>query len=125
MLLRRNMSEEQPLYQIHYAMHGSSMYKRRLYDIEGKLLRDSNGIPLTIYHPQFKELLDSQKIRIIHCIHPGYRYFIQSEAQLNRFHEERKHGSVIPNRYYHIYNDEDMTEHPNRRKRTYYLLPKA
>lgn len=110
---------------MHYHFHGSTMYKRRLYDVDGKVMRDDQGIPMTLYHPGFKSALEENRIRLIHCIHPGYRYFIQSEKQMQRFQQERREGAPVHNRYYHVYNDEDMTEHPNKRRRTYCILPKA
>lgn len=84
-----------------------SIYAKRLFDIEGNTLLCADNTYANVYHG-LKELLDSKAIRLIHNMEVGYRYFITSEQQMNRFIEYRNFGSSDPGYAYCVYEDEDM-----------------
>lgn len=117
-------NQQELLYKVRFTFHGPSIYQRKLYDVDGNLIVTSDGSPLHMHHPEIKKAFEDG-LRVIHCVHPGYRYFVQSDQQLNRFRKDRQEGTLFYKRYYHVYNDEDMTEHPLKRKRTYCILSKA
>jgi hypothetical protein len=87
---------------------------RHLYDVEGNLLIDASGRPYNIYSASFKEAIDTKKIRCIHKITPGYRYFIVSDWQYDLFKFERRYGSLTFNQAYYIYEDEDIDKRPRK-----------
>lgn len=86
--------------------HG--VYHRHLYDVEGALLVGLSGNPLHVFNGELKDEIDAKRVRCIRDIRCGYRYFVTSVEQWNRFMEHRKYGSLYFRVTYHIYPDEDM-----------------
>ena len=90
--------------------HHRSTYDRVLYDIDGNVLRDENGDLLNVYTVAFREALQRKTVRCIHvCMQrPGYRYFITSQSQQDRFMHERDKGFALSSApvEYHVYDDE-------------------
>lgn len=54
-----------------------------------------------------KDMMVDGRIRFMHHLatEPTYSYFIINAEQLGRFHIERKEGSPLPNKCYHVYPD--------------------
>ena len=92
-------------FQVKYRLHWN-VYADRLYDVDGDLLINDSGKELNFFMREMRELLEDGKIRVIHNIRIGYRYFITSLEQEARFLREKEYGSEEPTTY-HIYPDED------------------
>lgn len=87
--------------------HGSR-HARNLYDVDGNLLIDEDGLKLNIWTSKINEYFMNGKLRLIHRLaEPGYSYFIISEEQRRRFEFERENGSG-KRMLYHVYADEDI-----------------
>lgn len=84
-----------------------SCNRQFLYDVDGNVIRGVNGDPLNVFKPEMAAKFDDGSLRIIRVISPGYRYFVQRQAQQDRFMEEREKGAPIEYRTYHLYVDED------------------
>jgi len=101
------MSEDPEIrFPVKYDVH-RNVYAQRLYDLDGDMICGEDGVPLNVFRREMRELLEDGKIRVVHNIRTGYRYFITSLEQENRFLREREHGSLMPQSTYHIYADED------------------
>lgn len=85
-----------------------SPYKWKLYDVDGNVLMGASGCPLNVYRDEMAKALKDGDIRLIHAMTPGYRYFVQSQRQMDLFQDERTHGSSHEYKTYYIYPDEDM-----------------
>lgn len=87
--------------------HGSRR-ARNLYDVDGNILADENGVRLNIWSQTMNEYLMNGTIRLIHRLgEPAYSYFVISEEQRQRFEYEREHGSG-KRMIYHVYADDDI-----------------
>lgn len=85
-----------------------SEYSKILYDINGNQLLDSNGKYLNVFSVEMKKEMDKGALRLIHNLKDNYRYFIQSQRDMDEFQENRKNGCLTPNSVYVIYPDEDF-----------------
>lgn len=89
-----------------------STHSKILYDVDGKILATDEGQLINIYHPQFLAYLTSKKIRLWRNKTMGnvcYRYFTRHVKQKEQFVHERKYGTIHgPNRFYHVYVDDDV-----------------
>lgn len=102
------MSEQadQELYPVQYIYH-NNRYAGLLYDVDGNALRGESGETLNVFKEELKDMMVSKKIRFMHYIsqEPTYAYFITNAEQLGRFMVERKDGSRIREKAYHVYLD--------------------
>jgi hypothetical protein len=86
-------------------------YRKFLYDVDGNILTDKTHRLLNAYRENLQDAISKGDVRIFrnktmsdYC----YRYFITSQEQLDKFHEDRELGSDTgPNKKYHVYVDED------------------
>lgn len=101
---REEVSSSETLYPIRLRHRGST-YSRKLYDVDGFVLLAPTGEFLNVYSRLMKEAFENRQIRCIHNVRDGYRYFIQTQAQLWRFWRERTEGSDLQNVTYHVYYD--------------------
>lgn len=93
------------LYPIKFRDCGSA-YNRKLYDVDGFVLLGEDGSLLNVYNKEMKRAFDKKKLRVIHNVSKGYVYFITSEAQRQRFINERENGCQdMYDRTYFIYKD--------------------
>lgn len=109
-LMSRAMSpseSEVVLYPIRLQLRGSP-YANHLYDVDGTLLTNASGSILHVYTSLLGDEFASGRLRLLHDIRGGYRYFITSQSQLDRFQSEREHGTPYFRRTYHVYPDEDF-----------------
>lgn len=82
-------------------------YHRHLYDVDGALLVGQSGNPLHVFNKELKNEMDAKRVRLIRNLRCGYRYFVTSLEQWNRFMEHRKNGTLYFRITYHLYPDED------------------
>lgn len=85
-----------------------SYYADHLYDVDGILLTNSTGTVLHVYTSLLADEFSSGRLRLIHDVAIGYRYFVTSQAQLDRFQADREYGTPYFRRTYHLYPDEDF-----------------
>lgn len=106
-LMQRFLMEtanEIPRYPIVIVNHGRP-YRKRLFDIHGKLLTNLDGSPANIMQSSMKDLVVSQAIRIVRVMYGDFYYFITREEDKEQFIYERQHGAVRERKRYHIYTD--------------------
>jgi hypothetical protein len=92
---------------------------RQLVDLDGKVLSTEWGDNLNIYNIRLLEFFDTGKLRLVHCLYPGYRYFVSSDDQALRFMWDREHGSHEKGVTYFVYEDEDIDVNYYRMARFY------
>ncbi len=85
-----------------------SLYRKHLFDVDGKVILGKYLRPVSIFNPEIKELLVSGRVRFIYDLTNEYRYIITNHQQWCRFLHERKHGSTQERKYYHVYVDDDI-----------------
>lgn len=95
-----------PTYEIKTRDLGSP-YSRFLYDVDGRLILDSHKHIVNVYSPHMKEMFEDRSLRLIRSIKYGYVYFVQSEAQRERFTREREDGSRYETTTYYVYKDKN------------------
>ena len=88
------------------------IYGQQLYDVEGRLIVDDRGRALNVYSSTLKQLFCDKKIKIIRDIVCGYRYFVTSSHQQQRFQDDRENGSLYFRKTYHVYHDDDADFEP-------------
>lgn len=87
------------------------MYGERLYDVEGNLLvSKSTNKELSVWSSSLQEAFDKEGLHLIHCMYPGYRYFVTSPEQAAVFYLSREHGHEKPGKTFYVYLDEDFDE---------------
>lgn len=98
-----------------------TIYGKILVDVDGCVLHDKDGNLLTLYSRALRTAMEEGKIRCIHALYPGYRYFVRSQWQYDRFVQDREFGVEDPNRCYCIYTDDDFSVDltPNSHKVVY------
>lgn len=99
-------SQDTTRYPIRLVLHGKVKYTHPLLDVDGNTIPTFTG-KLALVDKVAKEMFETKQVRCIYKINPGYRYFVTSQSQYNRFLFEREHGSIYPHTRYHIYQDED------------------
>lgn len=88
------------------------MHRRYLFDVDGNIVRGTNGGPLNLYSPAIRDYVDQGAVRFIYDLPREYRYIITSPQQMKRFRLERERGSRLKQRIYHVYFDQDATVVP-------------
>ena len=88
-------------------LHRGSMHRAYLFDVDGKVVRDDVGQPLSLYSKNITDYVKNSRIRFIYNLPKEYRFIVTSRAQYLRFKYEQKHGSLVPRRQYHVYYDSD------------------
>lgn len=101
------MDDTSSLHPIRITLRGHP-YGRQLYDVDGNLLLSPAGDHLHVFTPLLQDEFQSGRLRLIRDTRWGYRYFITSQSQLERFQHEREVGTPFYRRNYHIYQDEDF-----------------
>jgi len=96
-----------PVFPIRLQLRGSP-YGNELYDVDGDILLSPSGDRLNVYNQLLQDEFSSGRLRLLHDIRIGYRYFITTQKQLDRFLLERQEGTEYFRRTYHIYQDEDF-----------------
>ena len=56
-----------------------SMYARRLYDVDGNVLRDDDGHLLNVYTPTMNEYFADGSLRLVRSLRYDYRYFVRTQ----------------------------------------------
>lgn len=96
---------------VHFKDHVDTNAKY-LYDVDGKILVDDNNKILNVYRDNLEVALRTGQVRIFrNSTHHNicYRYFVRNNDQLYNFWEERRYGSLDgPNKWFHVYVDEDV-----------------
>lgn len=92
--------------------NAGNIYSKTLKDVDGNPLTNEWGDEVNVFSKEITRLFKERKIRILHRIDPGYRYFITSSAQLDRFLREREEGAPLEHIKYFVYFDEDMNFNP-------------
>ena len=96
-----------------------SLYRKYIYDVDGKVVLGKEKKPVSVFSPEIKELIVRGNIRFIYDLPNEYRYIITNYEQYVRFIYERRHGSFNPHKYYHVYVDDDVRgKFPIARRRT-------
>ena len=100
-----------------------NLYAKYLYDVDGKILINSDNKFLNVHNERLEDALKSKEIRFYRnstMANVCYRYFITSDEQRERFHEDRIYGSDEgPNKAYHVYVDEDVDRNNSEYKRLF------
>jgi hypothetical protein len=96
-----------PTFPIRLQLRGSP-YGRQLYDVDGTILLSPGGDHLHVYSPLLQDEFTSGRLRLLRDTKWGYRYFVTSQAQLDRFQVERDLGTPYYRRTYHVYQDTDF-----------------
>lgn len=94
-------------YPVRVVMMGSTN-GRQLVDVDGQVLLTPWGEHLNVFNAALMDYFDTGKIRLLHCLHPGFRYFITSEEQARRFMYQREYGSEERGVTFFVYEDEDI-----------------
>lgn len=97
----------EPRYPIRIKLH-TSIYKRHIVDVDGWVMRDPQGRPYNVFQPEFNQELETGRIRLIHALYPGYRYFVRNNEQHDRFMLDRTDGGSYSSIMYHVYPDDDF-----------------
>ena len=87
------------------------LYGERLYDVEGNLLMSqSTNKQLSVWSSDLKIAFEKEGLHFIHCLYPGYRYFVTSIEQASQFYLSRECGHEKPYKHFYVYMDEDFDE---------------
>lgn len=102
------MSETQDRYPVYYSLQ-RSLYRKFLFDVDGRIVRGAFGEPINLYSPAVRDYITSGHVRFIYDIPNEYRYIVISEEQYYRFQKERVIGSTQRGKTYYVYPDDDAT----------------
>ena len=116
-------STEPPRYPVRY-VDRCSLYRKYIYDVDGKVVRGKDWKPLSVFSREIRERIIGGYVRFIYDLPNEYRYIITSHEQYARFQFERKYGSLYPFKYYHVYVDDDVRgKFPIARRKSSINLP--
>lgn len=105
--------------------HGS-VYSKILYDVNGKILVDSQNHLLNVYRYEMADAIESGELRIVRnstMANVCYRYFVTSQDQQDIFINERSFGTTDgPNKAFHVYVDDDTDKTSSAYITQFYLL---
>jgi hypothetical protein len=85
-----------------------SIYRKYIYDVDGRIVRGREDKPISVFDPEIKELIICGRIRFIYDLPSEFRYIITNQEQYYRFRYEREHGSLNRFKYYNVYVDDDV-----------------
>lgn len=87
------------------------LYGQRLYDVEGNVLKSkSENQDLSVWSSSLKEAFQKEGLHFMHCLYPGYRYFVTSKEQACLFYTSREYGHEDYGKTFYVYYDEDFDE---------------
>lgn len=104
-------NESELRYPVTVVFCGSNLYRSTLLDVDGKYMQTNNGENMNVFCKIFAKSLQEKQIRLMHCVNPGYRFFITSSSQYNLFCQVRNEGwsHVVPGVCFYVYDDEDCS----------------
>lgn len=89
------------------------LHAPQLRDVNGNILRDTDGRVLSIFDQELSDLIKDGAVRFIHKVNPGYVYIVTNTTDELVFQHERDNGSEHPYTQYTVYFDDDFVA-PNR-----------
>lgn len=90
-------------------LHSGSIWRRYVLDVEGNVVRCGLGLPVNVYRPDFRDILQERSIRFVYDVSREFRFVTTSDAQHNQFTADVVYGATVQNKCYHVYYDDDVS----------------